>query len=105
MNKKKEEDNNKLSVEDYVTVAFAEDLDLAGHYKQLLVDNDIPAVVRRLTSSKSAPFSDIAVMVPEEYLDEAYAVIASEIDYEDFFDLAFRDDRLDDEEDLSENIL
>ena len=34
-------------------------------------------------------YSGIAVVVPEEYLDEAYALISKEASYDDFFDAAF----------------
>ncbi len=101
---RKNKDSDKLSVEDYVAVAFAEDLDLAQHYKQLLAESEIPAAVRRSPSPGGSAFSDIAVMVPEEYIEEAYAVIASESEHEDFFKMLFPEDQPDDDETLSEDI-
>ena len=76
-------------VKDYVTVAFAEDLDLARQYSKLLADHDIPSVVKNLGRSQEDGQTGIAVMVPEEFLDEAYVLISEEASYDDFFDAAF----------------
>jgi len=76
-------------VKDYVTVAFAEDLGLAREYEKLLAEHDIPAVVKNQSRSQEGDYSGIAVVVPEEYLDEAYALISKEASYDDFFDAAF----------------
>ncbi len=86
-------------VKEYVTVAFAEDIDLARQYEKLLAEHEIPAVVKNQNRSQEEDVSGIAVMVPEEFLDEAYVLISEEASYDDFFDAAFGEpncDRLED---------
>jgi len=38
--------NARTPLKEFVTVAFAEDMDLAKHYKKLLSEDDIPAIIR-----------------------------------------------------------
>ena len=57
--------NRTATVKDYVTVAFAEDMDLARQYQQLLGDHEISAVVKRQPEMAQNGFSDIAILVPE----------------------------------------
>jgi len=78
----------KTSIGEFVTVAFAEDMDLARQYKKMLEENGIPAVVRQ-PDSEGAASPGIAVLVPEEVLDEAHSLIASQAPFEDFFDVFF----------------
>jgi hypothetical protein len=87
-------------VKDYVTVAFAEDLGLAREYEKLLADHDIPAVVKNQSRSQEGEYSGVAVVVPEEYLDEAYALISKEASYDDFFDAAFGERTIEETDDL-----
>lgn len=82
--------SNKTVV-DFLTVAFAEDLELARQYKELLESNEIPAKIKRQPNMAESGFSDIAIMVPEEALDEAHALISERVSYEDFFDAAFEE--------------
>jgi len=77
-------------VKEFVTVAFAEDIDLARQYKKLLNDNDIPATVRTPEESQE-PAPGVAVMVPEDFLDEAHVLIESQGAYGDFYDFVFHD--------------
>jgi len=79
------------AVKEYVTVAFAEDMDLARQYEALLAEHQIPAVVKKQPQPAEGDFSGIAVMVPEEYLDAAYDLISEEASYDDFFEAAFSD--------------
>jgi hypothetical protein len=90
-------------VRDYVTVAFAEDIGLAREYEKLLAEHDIPAVVKNQSRTQEGDYTGIAVVVPEEYLDEAYALISKEASYDDFFDAAFGEQGLEEavERDLS----
>lgn len=74
-----------------VTVAFAEDMELARQYQQLLEKNQIPAVIKRQTEMAQNGFSDIAIMVPEDYLDEAHSLICQQAAGEDFFGMAFEE--------------
>ena len=78
------------SLEEFVTVAFAEDVDLAKQYKKLLNDHNIPAAVRTGPEHGST-FPGVAVMVPEDHLDEAHVLIESEGACSDFYDMVFHD--------------
>jgi len=79
------------NLEGYVVVAFAEDMSQAKEYKVLLDTNDIPAVISE-QEEKTIGSKEIAVMVPEEYLDEAHVVIESQQAYDDFYDFALDDE-------------
>ncbi|MEN8126694.1 MAG: hypothetical protein ABFR90_02695 [Planctomycetota bacterium] len=79
------------TVVDFVTVAFAEDMELARQYQELLEGSEIASRVKRQPNMAENGFSDIAIMVPEESLDEAHALISERASYEDFFDMAFDD--------------
>jgi len=89
----------RTPLKEFVTVAFAEDMDLAKQYKKLLIDDDIPTVIRA-QSELSSGFPGIAVMVPEDHLDEAHVLIESQGAYTDFYDMAFQDR---DEENMPED--
>jgi len=82
------------AVKEYVTVAFAEDVDLARQYETLLQEHHIPAMVKKQPQPTEGEFSGIAVMVPEEFLDAAYDLISKEVSYDDFFEAAFREHEL-----------
>jgi hypothetical protein len=94
-NSKKKTQSSNTALKELVTVAFAEDVELATQYKQLLNDNDIPAAVKSRPDQDTA-YQGIAVMVPEDYLDEAHVIIESQSSIGDFYDLAFEDDNYDD---------
>jgi len=83
---------NKL--QGYVVVTFAEDLDQARDFESLLKVNDVPVIVEEQKDQLGN--SEIAVMVPEEFLDEAHVIIESQDAYDDFYDFAVEDE--DDEE-------
>ena len=78
-------------VKELVVVTFADDMDQAREYETLLRLNDIPAVVRHQEDGDPEA-QTIAVMVPEDYLDEAHVVIESQDAYDDFYDLAADDE-------------
>lgn len=80
---------NGKTVIDFVTVAFAEDMELARQYKELLEDNEIVARIKRQPNMAESGFSDIAILVPEESLDEAHALISEQASHSDFFDMVF----------------
>ena len=84
------------NLEGYVVVAFTEDTGQAREYKTLLDNNDIPAVISE-QREQTLNSKEIAVMVPEEYIDEAHVVIESQQAYDDFYDFAMEED---DEEDF-----
>jgi len=77
-------------LKEFVTVAFAEDMDLAKQYKKLLSNDEIPAIIKTQSDSSSS-FPGIAVMVPEEHLDEAHILIESQGTYNDFYEMAFQE--------------
>ncbi len=79
------------AVKDFVTVAFAEDMDLAKEYKQMLAGHEIPVAIKRQPEMAQNGFSDIAILVPESLLDEAHELISEEASYDDFFDMIFDD--------------
>jgi len=89
--KNRKQNNSHATVTDLVTVAFAEDMELARQYQELLEDNGISARVKRQPEMAESGFSDIAIMVPEESLDEAHTLIAERSSYDDFFDMVMDD--------------
>ena len=88
---RKRKENRQGSLKEFVTVAFAEDMDLAKQYKKLLNDGDIPVAVKSQSDDTSG-FPGIAVMVPEDHIDEAHVLIESQGAYNDFYDMVFHDD-------------
>jgi hypothetical protein len=93
MQGKRKESSKTSAVKDFVTVAFAEDMELARQYKELLEDNQIEVQIKRQPDMAESGFSDIAIAVPEESLDEAHHLIAERASYDDFFDMTFDDER------------
>ena len=87
--KKGQKSNAKL--EGYVVVAFSEDMDQASEYKTLLEANDIPAVITE-QDGHAVGSREIAVMVAEEFLDEAHVIIESQNTYDDFYDFSMEDE-------------
>ena len=77
--------------EELVTVAFAEDMELAKQYEELLRNNEINVRIKRQPEMGQSGFSDIAIMVPEDSLDEAHALISEKANYDDFFDMILDD--------------
>ena len=86
--RKKRKSSSSTALKELVTIAFAEDVDLAKQYKQLLEDNDIPAAIKTRTES-DAEYKGIPVMVPEDYLDEAHMLVESHNSMGDFYNAAF----------------
>jgi len=86
---------SEAEVQEFVVVTFAEDLEQARDYETLLKTNDIPAAIRE-QDEESINGKAIAVMVPEEFLDEAHVVIESQDAYDDFYDFALEDEDNDD---------
>ena len=80
--------------QDLVVVTLVEDMEQAKDHETLLRNNDIPSTIKRQTDD--ATNADcFAIMVPEEYLDEAHVVIESQDTYDDFYDFAMDDDEAD----------
>jgi hypothetical protein len=74
-----------------VIVTFAEDMEQAKEYETLLEANGIPTTIKE-QGEESADTKGIAVMVPEDHLDEAHVVIESQNAYDDFYDFALEDE-------------
>jgi hypothetical protein len=82
---------SQAKLKDFVVVTFVEDAEQAKEYETLLKSNDIPAVIReQIDPSMSS--KGLAVMVPEDFLDEAHVVIESQDAYDDFYDFALDDE-------------
>jgi hypothetical protein len=84
-------DNGQAKVKDLVVVTLLGDMEQAREYETLLRLNDIPAVVREQLDP-SGESKGYAIMVPEDFLDEAHVVIESQDAYDDFYDFALDDE-------------
>ena len=89
----------KTDSANFVTIVFAEDTKQAVEYESLLKDNDIKVTIKEQDGS-SPEMSGIAVMVPEQSLDEAHAIIESQNMYDDFCDLMGDNESFDDGDDF-----
>ncbi|MCF7973713.1 MAG: DUF2007 domain-containing protein [Phycisphaerae bacterium] len=78
---------------EYVAVAVLDDMAQARDYQQVLEENDIP--VQLLEDYDLEGSGNVAVMVPDENVDEALVVIESQDAYDDFYDLALDEDMVD----------
>ena len=76
---------------DFVVVTFAEEMEQAKEYETLLKSNEIPVAIKSQRANSEGN-RDIAVMVPETFLDEAHVIIESQDAYDDFYDFASEDD-------------
>jgi len=86
---------SEAEVQEFVVVTFADDLEQAKEYETLLKTNDIPATIREQDGG-AINGKSIAVMVPEDFLDEAHVVIESQDAYDDFYDFALEDEDTED---------
>ena len=89
----RKDEKSQSEVKDFVVVTFVDDMEQAKEYETLLRVNDIPALIKEQVDP-SVSSKSIAVLVPEDFLDEAHVVIESQDAYDDFYDFA-----LDEEED------
>lgn len=80
-----------IDVRDFVTVVFVEDIEQARQCREVLRSNEVPAIIKKDATGNLGGHG-IAVMVPEDSLDEAHVLIESKDAYDDFYDLAFEDD-------------
>ncbi len=78
---------SQAKLEGYVVVAFAEDKEQAAEFKTILEANDISAMIAEPEAHEIGS-KEIAVMVREEFLDEAHVIIESQHAYDDFYDFA-----------------
>ena len=77
---------------DFVIAAFAEDMEQAREYETLLKAEDIPVTIRQSESEQEEQNQGIAVLVPEDCLDEAHVVIESQDAYDDFYDFVLENE-------------
>jgi hypothetical protein len=95
---KNSEDSGQTDLQDLVIVTYAGDMDQAREYETLLRVNDIPAVIKEKLDPSGD--SNVAVMVPEDYLDEAHVVIESQDSYDDYYDFSEDEPEGEDEMDV-----
>ena len=91
----KKNHKSQAKVKDFVVVTFVEDLEQARDYETLLKTNDIPAIINERDEQPTSAKA-IAIMVPEDFLDEAHVVIESQDAYDDFYDFALEDENEED---------
>ncbi len=82
---------SQAKMQGYVVVTFAENMEQAREYKTLLEVNDVSAIINE-QEEQSLDSKEIAVMVPEEFLDEAHVIIESQNAYDDFYDYSLEDE-------------
>ena len=87
----KKKQNSQTNLGETAMVTFANDLEQAKDYEVLLKRNDIPVIIVE-SDKQTSEDKGIAVMVPEEYLDEAHVIIESQDAYDDFYDFALEED-------------
>jgi hypothetical protein len=87
----KKTQKSQAQLQDFVAVTIIEDLEQAKERELLLKNNDIPAIVKPQDGDEGDT-AGFAVMVPEEFLDEAHVVIESQDAYDDFYDFALEDE-------------
>jgi hypothetical protein len=79
---------------DYVAVILAEAMEQAQECQIMLKSNDIPAIIKD-HQDKLMDTTGFAVMVPENFADEAQVIIESMDIYDDFSDFALEDEDAD----------
>ena len=83
----------------FIVVALTKNPEQAKEYETLLKVNDIPVII---SEQEEQPIGDkdIAVMVPEDCLDEAHVIIESQDTYNDFYD--FTSEESEEDEDIGD---
>jgi len=89
---------SQAEMQGYVVVTLAENLEQAREYKTLLEVNDVSAIINE-QEEHSLGSKEIAVMVPEDFLDEAHVIIESQNAYDDFYDYTLEEEENDDFDD------
>ena len=82
---------SRTNMPELVVVTFAENMEQAKEYETLLESSGIPATIKE-QSEEVDETKGVAIMVPEDYLDEAHVVIESQDAYDDFYDFALEDE-------------
>ncbi|MCK4753505.1 MAG: hypothetical protein KAS75_08655 [Planctomycetes bacterium] len=95
---------SETSVQELVVATFAEDLEQAETYQCLLKANGVSATIQKQTDDNDDGATNgqsFALMVPEDFIDEAQVVIESQNAYDDFYDFACEDE---DDEDFDSDL-
>ena len=101
--KSKKSGKGATKTKDYIVVTIAQTEDEAKNYQTLLKNDDIPALIRR-QQPEEFDTGGFAVMVPEEYADEAYVIVESNDTYDDYFDMTVEEQQEDfDDDDLMDD--
>jgi hypothetical protein len=87
----------RMSAKNFVTVALAEDVELARDYVQMLRNNEIPARFR--VNEDLIEGSRVAILVPDDLIEQAQIFIQARCSGPDFYDYAFDKINSDDEDD------
>jgi SNF2 family DNA or RNA helicase len=86
---KTQKPQNKSKDKEYVVVTCVDDEEQAKEYEALLKASDVPVIIKKQSDAGYDENKPFTIMVPENFLDEAYAVIESEYTYDEFCDLEF----------------
>jgi hypothetical protein len=95
---------SRTNTSELVVVAFTQDIDQAKEYEILLHNNDIPVTLKK-QKEQSDSTDGIAVLVPEECLDEAHVIIESQGAYDDFYDFALEDEENENQVDYDDDLI
>ena len=87
----KKTQKTQTKAHDYVAVILAEFMEQAQECQIMLKSNDIPAIIKD-HRDKLMDTTGFAVMVPENFADEAQVIIESMDIYDDFSDFALEDE-------------
>ncbi|OHB65123.1 MAG: hypothetical protein A2Y77_02410 [Planctomycetes bacterium RBG_13_62_9] len=82
---------SQANLKDVVVVTVVDDMEQAREYETLLRLNDIPAIIKEQLDPAGNKIG-IAILVPEDFLDEAHVVIESQDAYDDFYDFSLDED-------------
>lgn len=80
----------QTNFDELIVAVFAEDIHKAEEIEEFLKANEIPAMIKENYDDVSG--KGIAVMVPEDYIDQADAVINSQDTYDDFYEMLDQED-------------
>ena len=87
----KKQRKTRTNLHEFVIVTSTNDVYQAKDYATLLKTSDIPVNLTEQHDHETE-ITTIAVMVPEDFLDEAHVIIESQNAYDDFYDLTIDDD-------------
>ena len=83
MAKRARKNQKSATAKEFVIVALAEDMEEAGEIRFLLKAGDIPAIIKEQHGTEER---GVAVMVPEEFMDEAQLIVESRNSYDEIYE-------------------